>query len=95
VKYAFKQEHMDRFRAAEKEAREAKRGLWGDGAKVEGQKVEGPGKPAPKGEVFVTSSGKKYHAGGCRFLSKSMTPITLEDAKKRGYEPCSVCRPPN
>jgi Staphylococcal nuclease homologue len=93
TKYPFKQAYMERFRAAEKEAREAKRGLWGD-AKLEGQKVEQPGKPAAQGEVFITKSGKKYHAAGCRSLSKSMVPITLQEAKKQGYTPCMICKPP-
>ena len=44
--------------------------------------------------VYVTTSGKKYHADGCRFLSKSKIPIKLSEAKQRGYGPCSVCGPP-
>jgi hypothetical protein len=43
--------------------------------------------------VYVTKSGKKYHRAGCRSLSKSKIPISLEDAKGR-YTPCSVCNPP-
>lgn len=43
--------------------------------------------------MYVTNSGTKYRADGCRFLAKSKTPISLEDAKKK-YEPCSVCNPP-
>lgn len=45
--------------------------------------------------VYVTNTGKKYHADGCRHLRKSRIPMKLEDAKKAGYEPCSVCRPPS
>ena len=43
--------------------------------------------------VYVTKSGEKYHKSGCRYLSKSMIPIGLEDAKN-SYSPCSVCKPP-
>ena len=43
--------------------------------------------------VYVTASGKKYHKAGCRYLAKSLIPISLEDAKK-AYTPCSVCNPP-
>lgn len=43
--------------------------------------------------VFVTETGAKYHRDGCRYLSKSIIPINLSDAKS-GYEPCSVCNPP-
>lgn len=43
--------------------------------------------------VYVTNTGKKYHADGCRYLSKSRIPISLDDAKS-SYSPCSVCNPP-
>ncbi len=42
--------------------------------------------------VYVTNTGSKYHRDGCRYLSKSKIPISLEVAKK-SYEPCSVCKP--
>lgn len=44
--------------------------------------------------VYVTSSGKKYHKEGCKYLSSSKIPITLKEAKAKGYTPCSVCLPP-
>ncbi|MFL0267971.1 ComEC/Rec2 family competence protein [Candidatus Clostridium radicumherbarum] len=44
--------------------------------------------------VYITNSGKKYHVAGCRYLSKSQIPISLDDAKAGGYGPCSVCHPP-
>ena len=54
--------------------------------------------PAPATQkdvtVYVTKTGAKYHAAGCRYLSKSQIPISLKDAKARGYTPCSVCNPP-
>lgn len=52
--------------------------------------------PAEKKEVtvYITKTGSKYHRLGCRYLSKSCIPISLEDAKARGYAPCSVCGPP-
>lgn len=45
-------------------------------------------------EVHVTKTGKKYHSAGCQYLSKSDILISLEDAKIKGYEPCSKCNPP-
>ncbi len=45
-------------------------------------------------EVHVTKTGKKYHSAGCQYLSKSDIPISLEEAKSQGYEPCSKCNPP-
>jgi len=41
--------------------------------------------------VYITKSGQKYHKAGCRSLSKSSIPISLSDAKARGYQPCSIC----
>jgi competence protein ComEC len=44
--------------------------------------------------VYITKTGEKYHTSGCRYLSSSKIPISLKDAKARGYGPCSVCKPP-
>lgn len=43
--------------------------------------------------VYVTKTRAKYHASGCRYLSKSCISITLAGAKADGYIPCSVCKP--
>ena len=44
--------------------------------------------------VYITETGTKYHRNGCRYLSQSKIPITLGEAKRKGYTPCSVCNPP-
>ncbi len=44
--------------------------------------------------VYVTKTGKKYHAASCRYIRKGATPMKLKDAVKEGYSPCSVCKPP-
>jgi len=44
--------------------------------------------------VYVTATGSKYHRDGCRYLSKGEIAISLKDATAQGYEPCSVCDPP-
>ena len=44
--------------------------------------------------VYITKTGAKYHNEGCRYLSESKISISLEDAKKKGYTPCGVCKPP-
>ncbi|MDR1043314.1 MAG: MBL fold metallo-hydrolase [Clostridiales Family XIII bacterium] len=44
--------------------------------------------------VYVTNTGGKYHVDGCRYLKKSKIEISLSHAKNQGYEPCSVCHPP-
>lgn len=43
--------------------------------------------------VYVTNTGSKYHRAGCRSLKKSQIPMSLEDAKASGYQPCGVCGP--
>ena len=42
--------------------------------------------------VYVTRTGEKYHADGCRYLRKSSIAMKLSEAKKV-YSPCSVCNP--
>jgi competence protein ComEC len=42
--------------------------------------------------VYSTRTGKQYHRDGCRYLAQSKIPITLKDAKARGFTPCKVCR---
>lgn len=44
--------------------------------------------------VYKTATGKCYHTGTCKHISKSGTPITLEKAIDLGLKPCSVCNPP-
>jgi len=44
--------------------------------------------------VYGTKTGAKYHADGCRYLSKSKIPMTLSAAKSSGLTACSVCNPP-
>jgi len=44
--------------------------------------------------VYITATGNKYHLDGCRYLSDSKIAISLIDACKKGYGPCSVCNPP-
>jgi len=45
--------------------------------------------------VFITRTGIRYHKESCRYLRKSKIPIEIEGAKKGGYTPCKVCKPPN
>jgi micrococcal nuclease len=97
TKYPFDPDMMKLFRHYGAAARDAGRGLWGaaeaiDGKDTKAEKIEP--KDAGKGEVYVTASGTKYHADGCKFLAKSKIPCALADAKAKKLEPCSVCNPP-
>lgn len=44
--------------------------------------------------VYITKTGKKYHAESCRYLSKSKIALSLTDAVIKHYMPCSICKPP-
>jgi hypothetical protein len=53
------------------------------------------GDAAAKETVYVTDGGKRYHRVGCRALRKrSKVALTVGEARKQGYTPCSVCDPP-
>lgn len=41
--------------------------------------------------VYVTRTGKKYHGPNCSYLSRSKIPISLKDARQKGYTACSRC----
>ena len=99
TRFPFK--HMELFRHYERRAQEVGKGLWGDitAAAPESEASSPMIQAAPTADghadvtVYITRTGKKYHRAGCRYLSKSQSPISLTDARAR-YSPCSVCNPP-
>jgi micrococcal nuclease len=103
TKYPFK--YMDIFRDTERQARESGKGLWSPDIET---KTPANTEPIPtqinkdsketkddtiETTVYVTKSGTKYHRAGCKYLAKSMIPMSLKEAKTK-YQPCSVCNPP-
>ena len=42
--------------------------------------------------VYMTESGKKYHAKNCDLAKTGKKGITLQEAKKKGLEPCKACK---
>lgn len=42
--------------------------------------------------VYITESGKKYHAKNCSIVKTGKKGIELAEAKKQGYEPCKNCK---
>lgn len=42
--------------------------------------------------VYMTETGKKYHAKNCDLAKTGKTGITLDEAKKKGLEPCKACK---
>lgn len=61
-------------------------------AKPTTEPIPNPTQPAV-GLVYRTVSGKKYHLGTCRYLSKSKIAISLPVART-SLGACSVCKPP-
>ncbi len=59
--------------------------------KEEGTSPVAESEEAQQGTYYVTSSGTKYHKSTCGYLSKSRIAISLNDAKAKGYSPCSRC----
>lgn len=43
--------------------------------------------------VYVTKYGKKYHRPSCKHLTSTRKAINIDEAKRRGFGPCKVCRP--
>jgi micrococcal nuclease len=84
--------YMDEFRQYEKEAREAKRGLWAD-------------KPAKKEPKYIqerymgTKDSNIYHLPTCALIRK-VNPLdrrmfnSVKKAVDAGYVPCQICKPP-
>lgn len=49
--------------------------------------------PAGSTIVYVVEKGKSYHKKNCQLKSGSKG-MSLAEAKKKGYKPCKVCKPP-
>lgn len=41
--------------------------------------------------VYITNTGEKHHIEACHHLRLSKIAIDIEEAEKRGYEPCKNC----
>jgi endonuclease YncB( thermonuclease family) len=81
---------MEPFRAYEREARAAKRGMWANGLAVA---AAAPAEVDATTTVYVTRTGKMYHRAGCRSLARSQIPMSLGEAAAR-YGACGICKPP-
>jgi hypothetical protein len=49
--------------------------------------------PSEAQTVYITKTGAKYHRNDCHYLKYSKFSISLSEAKKRSYTPCSICKP--
>ncbi len=89
---AFPFKYTDLFAAYEKRARAGQKGLWASEASNKDAAEE---KPKDAGiMVYITTSGRRYHRKGCKDLLISRTEVTLKEAKRRNYDPCKRCGPP-
>lgn len=81
---------IDRFRAAEREARDARRGLWADGLR----RSTRTGQPA---RVWVNSTSRVYHCPGSPYYGKTTHGAyeTEEAARNEGNRPAGgrACGP--
>ena len=80
---------LNLFRTYQERARLIGKGIWSESLALV------PAVTKPSGViVYVTKTGKKYHRQDCQFLSKSKISMGLDEAKKRGFTPCRICKPP-
>lgn len=42
--------------------------------------------------VYITDTGKKYHAKNCSLAKTGKKGVELAEAKKMGYEACKNCK---
>jgi len=87
--------YVEKFTAAQKEAREAGRGLWG-AEETEKQTSQQPA--ATTGKYVGSIKSDKYHLPTCEWAEKIKDENRIwfqseEEAIKAGYKPCSVCNP--
>jgi micrococcal nuclease len=80
--------HMEQFRAYEREARAAGKGLWAGTSALAVAAASDTNTT-----VYVTRTGEKYHRAGCRSLARSQIPMQLSEAAAR-YGACGICKPP-
>ena len=92
--------------STEVEARKKRIGLWSEksplapwewrkGNRNQTSKTK-PKKLVPTKEalgttVYITKSGKKYHAAGCRYLKNTRKRVSLFEAQGLGLSACKVC----
>lgn len=81
--------HAATFRELQREAREARRGLWADAPAA----VIPPRTPErASGPVWVNGSSEIYHKETCRHVTPRSTKLDRRDLPE-GARACRVCRP--
>jgi hypothetical protein len=56
--------------------------------------VELEAAPKRANRVMIVPGRGRYHRSSCRFARRSdAKEVTVATARRRGYDPCSVCAP--
>ena len=97
-------EHRELLTACQRVAQRHHKGQWG---RHDATPLSPTSRPAPQADerstadgagdettVYVTPRGRKYHRRDCQHVRSGATAMSVEEAKKRGYTPCSRCKPP-
>lgn len=87
--------YVDDFKALEKQARELKKGFWGDGPSASNS----PAAPEQAVYAFIgNSNSMKFHDAECEWAQKINPSNKVmfshrQDALNSGYVPCKACNP--
>ena len=78
--------YAEDFRAAEREAREAERGLWGQSPAKAAQAA-----PVEPSRVWVNTSSRVYHCAGTRYYGKTARGdyMAEDEAQRVGHRPAN------
>ena len=90
TRYPYDKKRQGLFLKLQREARQQRRGLWGQDAEAE---------PKGTGSVVDSKRSDKYHRPDCRWAkmisaANLVTFKSAAEAKAAGYAPCKTCRPP-
>ena len=90
TRYPYAKKRQDLFLKLQREAKQQRRGLWGQHADAEREGA---------GAVVGSKRSNKYHRPDCRWAQKisAKSLVTFKsaaEAKAAGYQPCKVCTPP-
>lgn len=87
--------YVERFQAAQQEAREAERGLWGI---IEEEPVTAQRERLESSNWLGNANSKKFHYPDCQHGEKTKPSNQVwfdsrQEALDAGYEPCGACKP--
>jgi hypothetical protein len=81
------------FRAAPSKGRYYNRNLKGRYRLFLAGQIEQDQRDQEEGQVYITSSGSKYHRKWCGYLKGDGIAMNIAEAARMGLTPCSTCNP--